>query len=277
MTQRQSGKGRQHSPQPYLTRRSALLALGGAASAGVLLSCGGGSDGDTVTSTSSTSGGTSSGATTSTTSSTACTVTPEGEIGPYFVDDSAAAFNRGDIRSNLDGSDTQTGIPVTLNITVVDSENSCVGLQSAQIDIWHCNAPGVYSAENVEDTSGVTWLRGYQLTDSAGQATFTTIFPGWYQGRTTHIHLRIRSKYSEASSTSDGTNTTQLFFPQATVDTINTTVAPYSAHGTNPTTNAADRVYTTETGGKMELALSGDATAGYTASVTIALPITAAT
>jgi protocatechuate 3,4-dioxygenase beta subunit len=277
MTQRQPGKDKQR-PQSYLTRRSALLALGGAASAGVLLSCGGGSDDTTASSTSSTSSSTSTTSTTTTsTTSTACTVTPEGEIGPYFVDDSAAAFNRADIRSNLDGTDLQTGIPLTLNITVVDSQNSCVGLQNAQIDIWHCNAPGVYSAENVEDTSGVTWLRGYQLTDSAGQASFTTIFPGWYQGRTTHIHLRIRSKYSEASSTSDGTNTTQVFFPQATLDTINTTVAPYSSHGTNPTTNAADRVYTEQTGGKMELTLSGDAASGYTASVTIALPITAAT
>src|SRR5262249_40310184 len=131
-----------------------------------------------------------------------------------FGADGGRGFNRSDIRSNIDGSSIQTGIPLTLTITVVDSENSCIGLQNAQVDIWHCNADGVYSGEDVENTVGLTWLRGYQLTDSEGQVTFTTIFPGWYQGRTTHIHLRVRSKYSAASSTSDGTNTTQLFFPQ---------------------------------------------------------------
>jgi protocatechuate 3,4-dioxygenase beta subunit len=147
----------------------------------------------------------------------------------------------------------------------------------AQVDIWHRNAESVYSAEEVEDTSGLTWLRGYQLTDSAGQGTFTTLFPGWYAGRTTHIHLRVRSKYSEASSTSDGTNTTQVFFPQATLDTINTTIAPYSSYGTNSTTNATDRVYADQTDGKMQLTLAGDTTSGYVTSVTINLPITAST
>jgi protocatechuate 3,4-dioxygenase beta subunit len=282
MTEPQSRKDKQR-PQTYFTRRSALLAIGGAASAGALLSCGSGSDDTTASSTSSTSTtstsstSTTSTATTTSTSSSTCAVTPEGEIGPYFVDDSATGFNRSDIRSNLDGTGTQTGIPLTLTITVQDSENSCTGLQGAQVDIWHCNADGVYSAEDVEDTSGLTWLRGYQVTDSEGQVTFTTIFPGWYAGRTTHIHLRVRSKYSEASSTSDGTNTTQLFFPQTTIDTINTSVAPYSSHGTNSTTNATDRVYTDQTDGKMELTLSGDGTSGYVTSVTIDLPITAST
>jgi protocatechuate 3,4-dioxygenase beta subunit len=243
--------------------------LGGAASAAFLTSCGG--SGNSTSSTTSTSTTTT---TTTTTSSSSCAVTPEGEIGPYFADDSAVGFNRTDIRTNIDGTSTQTGIPLTLNITVVDTENGCIGLQSAQVDIWHCNAEGVYSDEGVESTTGETWLRGFQLTDSVGNVQFTTIFPGWYQGRTTHIHLRVRSKYSTASSTSDGTNTTQLFFAQATVDTINTTVAPYSSHGTNSTTNANDHVYTPETEGKTEVTLTGDTTSGYTANVTIGLPIT---
>ena len=276
MTKCQTGKHKQRPPT-YITRRKALLAIGGAASAGALLSCGGGSDDTTASTTSTTSSTSSTSTTTTSTDSSTCAVTPEGEIGPYFVDDSATGFDRSDIRSNLDGSETQTGIPLTLTITVQDSESSCIGLQGAQVDIWHCNAEGVYSAEGVEDTSGLTWLRGYQLTDSAGQVTFTTLFPGWYEGRTTHIHLRVRSKYSEASSTSDGTNTTQVFFPQNTVDTINTTIAPYSSHGTNSTTNATDRVYADQTDGKMELTLTGDTTAGYVTSVTINLPITAST
>ena len=89
---------------------------------------------------------------------------------------------------------------LTLSIYVVDTENDCAALEGAQVDIWHCNAYGVYSDIAAESTTGQNWLRGYQLTDSNGLATFTTIIPGWYEGRTTHIHLRVRSSYSEASS-----------------------------------------------------------------------------
>lgn len=126
-----------------------------------------------------------------------------------------------------------------------------------------------------ESTSSDQWLRGYQLTDDNGQITFVTIIPGWYSGRTTHIHLRVRSTYSEASSTTDETNTTQCFFEQTFVDTLYTTVSPYSADGKNPTTNASDRVYSQQEDGANVLALTGDNTNGYTASVIIYLPITA--
>jgi protocatechuate 3,4-dioxygenase beta subunit len=157
---------------------------------------------------------------------------------------------------------------------VVDTDKGCAPYANAQVDIWHCNAAGVYSDISAEDTSSESWLRGYQLTDASGQVTFTTIIPGWYSGRTTHIHLRVRSSYSEASSTTDGTNTTQLFFSQTLIDTLATSVAAYSGEGTNPTTNAADRVYSEEVDGATLLVLTGDGTGGYTASVTIGLPIT---
>jgi protocatechuate 3,4-dioxygenase beta subunit len=252
--------------QELITRRAALVALTGTAGAVALMSCGGGNSGTTASA--------SSGTSSTSLMSTTCLITPEGEIGPYFVDDSAAGFNRSDIRSNIDGSSTQQGIPLTLNLIVLDAQNGCIPMQDVQVDIWHCNALGVYSDEGVESTVGETWLRGYQLTDSAGEAAFTTIFPGWYQGRATHIHLRLRSTYSTASSTSDGTNTTQLFFAQTLVNTIDTTIAPYSSQGANPTTNASDRVYEEQTEGLMELVLTGNTTAGYTATVTIGLPIT---
>ncbi len=135
-----------------ISRRKALGILA-VAGAGAMLGCGGGTKA-TATTTSTATG-----------SSTSCTVTPEGEEGPYFVDDSATGFNRSDIRSNLDGSNTQSGIPLTLSIYVYDSEKSCAAMADVQIDIWHCNASGIYSAEDVESTSGETWLRGYQLTD----------------------------------------------------------------------------------------------------------------
>jgi protocatechuate 3,4-dioxygenase beta subunit len=204
----------------------------------------------------------------------ACNVTPEGEIGPYFADDSDARFNRSNILSNLDGTATQTGIPLALTIIVVDGKKGCVPYANAQVDIWHCNAAGVYSDQAVENTSTETWLRGYQVTDANGRISFATIIPGWYSGRTTHIHLRVRSSYGQASSTSDGSNTTQLFFAQTFIDALATGVAPYSAEGTNPTTNAGDRVFAEQTNGANVLALTGDNTSGYTAAVTVVLPIT---
>ncbi len=238
--------------------RRQVIGMLAVAGAGAMLGCG---------------GGTKATATTTTGSSTSCSVTPEGEEGPYFVDDSATGFNRSNILSNLDGSKAQSGIPLTLSIYVYDSEKSCTAMAGVQVDIWHCNASGIYSGEDVESTSGETWLRGYQLTDSNGLATFVTIFPGWYQGRTTHIHLRLRSSYD--SSGTGETNTTQLFFPQDTIDTVNTTISPYSAEGANPTTNATDHVYSGEVKGANVLTLSGDTTNGFTSTIKLNLPITA--
>jgi protocatechuate 3,4-dioxygenase beta subunit len=206
-------------------------------------------------------------------SSAACAVTPKGEIGPFFTDDSATGFNRSNIVANTDGTNIQAGIPLTLRLSIRDSRNGCAALSGSQVDIWHCNAAGVYSDVPAQNTSTQTWLRGYQLSDANGLVTFTTIVPGWYPGRATHVHLRVRSKYSQASSPRDGTNATQLFFPQPAVNAISTSVAPYSSKGTNPTTNASDRVYTSETSGQTLVSLTGNAGAGFTAVYTIGLPL----
>ncbi|HEX4514415.1 MAG TPA: hypothetical protein VH054_12785 [Polyangiaceae bacterium] len=236
--------------------------------AGVLVAVGCGTKGDD----------TSDAATNADTAGTAeagvCASTPEGEIGPYFADDSANGFDRSDVLANLDGTNVQQGIALALTITVVDAKNGCAPYAGAQVDMWQCNAAGVYSDQAAENTTTEQWLRGYQVTDANGQVRFTTIVPGWYQGRTTHIHLRIRSTYGDASSTSDGSNTTQLFFAQSFVDRLSTTVAPYDAEGTNPTTNASDRVYSQQESGANVLALAGTDAGGYAASVTIGLPIT---
>ena len=205
------------------------------------------------------------------TASASCAVSLEGEEGPYFVDDSATGYNRVNILSNLDGTSTQTGIPLALTVYVFDAKNSCAPMANVQVDIWHCNADGVYSAESSESTSSETWLRGYQLSDSTGKVTFTTIMPGWYSGRTTHIHLRLRSTYDSTSNS--GSNTMQFFFDQTILDTIDTTVAPYSSEGKNPITNATDRVYTTEEDGTTLLTLTGSAAAGYSATANVYLPI----
>ena len=202
---------------------------------------------------------------------TACSATLEGEEGPYFVDDSASGYLRSNILSNLDGTSTQTGISLALTIYVYDSEKSCAAMQGVQVDIWHCNSSGIYSAESVEATVGQSWLRGYQLTDSSGKVTFSTIIPGWYSGRTTHIHLRFRSTYDETDTS--GSNTMQIFFDQTLVDTINTTISPYSAEGKNPTTNASDRVYSAQENGTTLVTLTGSIATGYATTFNAYMPI----
>lgn len=205
------------------------------------------------------------------TGTTACSETLEGEEGPYFVDDSASGYDRSNILSNLDGTETQTGVPLTLTLYIFDAKSSCTAMEGVQVDIWHCNASGIYSAESSESTVGQSWLRGYQLSDSTGKVQFTTILPGWYSGRTTHIHLRLRSTYD--STDDSGSNTMQLFFDQTLIDTLATSVSPYSSEGTNPTTNANDRVYSQQEDGTTLLTLTGSTADGYTASFSIYLPI----
>jgi len=204
-------------------------------------------------------------------STVACSESLEGEEGPYFVDDSATGYERSNILSNLDGTSTQTGVPLTLTLYVYDTGNACAAMQNVQVDIWQCNAAGIYSAESSESTTSESWLRGYQLTDANGMVQFTTIIPGWYSGRTTHIHLRLRSTYN--STDTDGTNTMQFFFDQTLIDTLATSVSPYSSEGTNPTTNASDRVYSTEEDGTTLMTLSGSTADGYTATAKAYLPI----
>jgi len=254
-----------------LSRRE-VIALAGISGTALIIGCGGGGSSTTTSATAATASSTTG---TTGTATGGCTVSPEGEIGPYFADDSASGFLRSNVLANIDGTNAQTGVPLTLNIHIYDAENSCKAMAGVQVDIWHCNAYGVYSDEAVESTSSETFLRGYQITDANGLVTFKTIFPGWYSGRTAHIHVRVRSKYSEASSTSDGTNTTQLFFPQAVIDQLYANVAPYSTHGKEDTTNTADHVYTGETHAEMLLTLTGDYLSGYSTTASIYLPITA--
>ncbi|HEY4356502.1 MAG TPA: Ig-like domain repeat protein [Acidobacteriaceae bacterium] len=204
-------------------------------------------------------------------SSSACSSTAEGEEGPYFVDDSASGYDRSNILSNLDGSSVQAGVPFVLTVYVFDSKNSCSPMQNVQVDIWHCNASGIYSAESVESTVGQSWLRGYQLSDSSGKVQFTTIIPGWYSGRTTHIHMRFRSSYDMTDNS--GSNTMQVFFDQTLIDTLSTSVAPYSSEGKNPTTNAGDRVYASQEQGTTLLSLAGSTAAGYAATFNAYMPI----
>jgi protocatechuate 3,4-dioxygenase beta subunit len=190
-----------------------------------------------------------------------CVLVPEVTEGPYFVD---AKLRRTDIRANSSGGATRAGIPLALTIRIVEvgSSGRCSPYRGAAVDIWHCDAEGLYSAVD----SDTDFLRGYQVTNANGAVTFTTIFPGWYRGRAIHIHLKVRT-YDGATETYEYTS--QLFFSETTIGQAYG-VAPYSANGTPDVSNAEDGIYA-ETGGTSLVQMSGSPSAGYTGTVTLGL------
>jgi protocatechuate 3,4-dioxygenase beta subunit len=122
----------------------------------------------------------------------ACIVRPQQTEGPYFVDE---GLNRSDIRSDPATGSVKPGVPLTLQFQVSQvGANACVPLAGAIVDVWHCDAAGAYSdvADRNANTLGQKFLRGSQVTNADGTVEFTTIYPGWYPGRTVHIHFKIR-------------------------------------------------------------------------------------
>jgi protocatechuate 3,4-dioxygenase beta subunit len=233
-----------------ITRREALGILGVAGVAGFGLIAGCGDDDATSATPTGTSGGTAtptSAAGTATAVATAtpapttaaaitCVVTPAETEGPYFVDEK---LNRSDIRSDPTSGDVVAGIPLALTIRVYKVGTSCEPLAGATVDIWHCDADGLYSDVSANNTVGQKFLRGYQVTDDSGVATFTTIYPGWYQGRTVHIHFKIRT-FDGSSTTYEFTS--QLFFDDSLSDEVFTN-APYNTRGSRSTLNSNDGIY----------------------------------
>jgi protocatechuate 3,4-dioxygenase beta subunit len=169
-----------------------------------------------------------------------CTLTPEQEEGPFYVDLEK-------IRSNVVLG--RTGVPLHLRMYVVNSK-TCKPLTNAAIDIWHADAAGVYSDESSESTVGSTWLRGVQITNSSGLAKFTSIYPGFYAGRSTHVHVKVHLGGAASSGKYSGGHVShggQVFFDEA----ISTQVykrTPYSAVKTKRTFHSGDRVYTGQHG-----------------------------
>jgi protocatechuate 3,4-dioxygenase beta subunit len=193
-----------------------------------------------------------------------CTLTPEMTIGPYFVDE---RLQRSDIRE--DGAGTPfiaDALPLYLTINATSSiATDCPPLAGVQIDVWHCHAGGLYSDEQANGTIGETWLRGYQLTDANGNVTFTTIYPGWYAGRTIHIHAMAR--YYDTAGNTTYQFTTQLFFDDATSDIVLANY-PYNTRGNRTTTNQNDGIYDAA----MLLNLTSDGSA-YTGTITLGLEL----
>jgi protocatechuate 3,4-dioxygenase beta subunit len=183
----------------------------------------------------------------------ACVVSPTETIGPF---PSLSDFIRSDIREG------KPGLPVTLAITVVNNNNACAPVANASVDIWQCDASGTYSQYGSE--RNLTYLRGIQSTDANGVATFTTIYPGWYQGRATHIHV-------EVSINGRSAKVTQIAFPEDVTASVYRT-GVYASGGQNPTTNTRDSVFADGVSEEMAT-LSGDTTNGYNASFRVGVAV----
>ena len=173
----------------------------------------------------------------------ACAITPTETEGPF---PSLTSLFRSDIREG------KPGTTLALTIKVVNVNSSCAGVANANVEVWHVDAAGNYSEYGSQN--GQTYLRGIQTTNAGGEATFTTIYPGWYAGRATHIHL-------EVTVNGRSVKVTQIAFP----DTVNATVhasGVYASRGTNPISNAADGILSDSLSAEL-VTPSGSTSGGY--------------
>lgn len=182
-----------------------------------------------------------------------CVLTPELTEGPYYV--SGEKLRR-------DITEGKPGTALLLDLTVLNAR-TCKVVKGATVEIWHCDAGGVYSGA-VANNPGTNFLRGGQKTNANGIAQIRTIYPGWYQGRAVHIHVKVHVRGSVM-------HTGQLFFPAAITQAVYAK-APYSTHGTAPdTANGQDAIYRNG-GAKGMLALRRKG-AGYTGSIAMGVHV----
>jgi protocatechuate 3,4-dioxygenase beta subunit len=216
-----------------LTRRGTLLRLGGIVAAGLGLDLWKAGDGPAGVAT----------------GTVRCVLAPEQTEGPYYIPDEK-------VRRNI--TEGKRGVPLTLRATVVDA-STCKPIRGAAVDIWHCDAGGVYSGFG-QGASSRTFLRGMQRTNLHGLALLKTIYPGWYQGRTVHIHVKVHVGGNVV-------HTGQLYFPDTLTDKVYKKV-PYNSRPARTTRNANDFVYAN--GGKSSLLnVRSDGAGGYVAAITM--------
>lgn len=270
-----------------LQRRRLLGLMGGAL---LLSGCGGSGSDDpasTGASTATTTTGTGSTGTGTTAGAGSCVALPTETNGPYPADGSNMANGvlanilntsgvaRSDIRSsfaNLSG--TAAGAPLTLIINLVNVNASCAALADYAIYVWHCDADGDYS---MYDLPQQNYLRGVQVTNANGQASFTTIFPGCYAGRYPHIHFEVYRSLATATAYANRVLVSQFAMPTDACNAVYATSGyPGSAPRYAQTTTSNDNVFGDNTSAQiaaMTPALTGSAAAGFTGSVTVGLAL----
>jgi protocatechuate 3,4-dioxygenase beta subunit len=271
--------GLAHDLNTLLKRRRSLLWLAAGAAVAPLLACGGGSDDSSTTSTTDDSSSTGSSGTST------CSVIPEETAGPYPGDgsnsNSSGVVNvltlsgivRSDIRTSIAGaSGTAAGVPLTVTLTLVNTNSSCASLEGYAIYLWHCTRDGGYSLYS----SGVTeenYLRGVQSTDSNGQVTFTTIFPACYAGRWPHIHFEVYPSLATATVATNKIKTSQIALPEAECDTVFATTG-YSASVSNfnQVSLSTDNVFSD--GATLETpTITGSVSAGYAIALNVGVAV----
>ena len=184
----------------------------------------------------------------------ACPLTPAQTEGPFYFD---ADLLRQDITQG------KPGFPLILGVQIV-RVNTCTPVPNAVVDLWHCDADGVYAGYGGQpgnvDAQGENFCRGIQVTDANGIAIFHTIYPGWYQGRTVHVHVKIRLA-------NQAVLTSQLYFDDAVSDEVLGLVEPYNGRPARGTRNANDGIFSPSL--LLALAPHGGGVAG---TFTIAVP-----
>jgi hypothetical protein len=200
-----------------------------------------------------------------------CALIPSETEGPFPLDLTANSFYfRQDVREN------KTGVQLNLKMKIIGSAN-CAPMPNVRVNIWHCDKDGLYSGysqSNNQGQAGLTYLRGYQMTDSNGEVNFVTIFPGWYTGRICHIHFQVylSSVYRAVS---------QLTFPIAEKNALYAANASLYTKGADPLTFSSDNIFSdgynlqlatltpnATTGGYdtyLEVTVQGSGTTGYAA------------
>ncbi|WP_295122852.1 intradiol ring-cleavage dioxygenase [uncultured Chitinophaga sp.] len=194
---------------------------------------------------------------------TNCVVAPSETEGP-FPTKSPSSYVRSDI------TDGRTGYKLTATITVGKVSNGCAALANAIVDIWHCDKEGNYSeygGSGMQSTNytSVHFLRGRQTTDASGQVTFTSIFPGWYNGRATHIHVHIY----DASGTS--LKVTQIAFPEGSGTAV-ALINGYSKGMSGYTYNKSDNVFSDDSAGTEIATVTGSTTEGFALFIKLNVP-----
>ena len=261
-----------------IERRRALLWLAGAGAVS-LLGCGGGDDKSTSSTSTSSSGSSSTESSTST-----CAVIPEETAGPYPGDGSnqssgstsnvltLSGIVRSDIRTSVgDASGTAAGVPMTITLTLVNTNSSCSSLAGYAIYLWHCNRDGKYSLYS-SGITGENYLRGVQVTDSNGQVTFTTIFPACYSGRWPHIHFEVYPSLAQATGYANKVKTSQMAMPADVCSEVYANATGYSASVANlaQISLASDNVFSDGTTYEMAT-VTGNVTDGYAATLTVGI------
>ena len=195
-----------------------------------------------------------------------CIALPAQTEGPYFVDEQ---LKRSDIRLEPSTGRTSDGVPLdlTFHLTRVSDAGACAILPGAMVDIWHCDAQGVYSGvrDRGFDTTDQTFLRGYQVTDEQGVVRFRTIYPGWYAGRAVHVHFKVR--VTTGAGRADEF-TSQLYFDDGLTDRVHANT-PYASHKGQRLLNARDMIFR-EGGTRLVLPVAETA-GGYVAAYRIAM------